>query len=119
MRVAGCRGLRKVCGRALAKMRRLAEKEGGVFGRDAWAGMSRAGEGAGGAAGCGGMRAWGRAGLAELAAGCGATGKAAHQKFSAKVTRVVSFCRRSLPAIFPSRECSCRLFTALGFCFRN
>ena len=69
MRAAGCRGLRKVCGRALAKMRRLAEKEGGVFGRDAWAGMSRAGEGAGGAAGCGGMRAWGRAGLAELAAG--------------------------------------------------
>ena len=45
-------------------MRRLAEKEGGVFGRDAWAGMSRAGEEAGGATGCGGLRAWGRAGLA-------------------------------------------------------
>ena len=45
----------------------LAGKEGGVFGSDAWAGMSRAGEEAGGAAGCGGMRAWGRAGLAELA----------------------------------------------------
>ena len=57
VRAAGCRGLRKVCGRALAKMRRLAEKEGGVFGRDAWAGMSRAGEEAGGAAGCGGLRA--------------------------------------------------------------
>ena len=54
-------------GRALAKMRRLAEKEAGVFGRDAWAGMSRAGEEAGGATGCGGLRAWGGAGLAELA----------------------------------------------------
>ena len=63
MRAAGSRGLRKVCGRALAKMRRLAEKEAGIFGRDARAGMSRAGEEAGGATGCGGMRAWGRAGL--------------------------------------------------------
>ena len=34
VRAAGCRGLRKVCGRALAKMRGLAGKEGGVFGRD-------------------------------------------------------------------------------------
>ena len=42
----------------------LAGKEGGVFGRDAWAGMSRAGE-ADGATGCGGLRAWGRAGLAQ------------------------------------------------------
>ena len=74
MRAAGCRGLRKVCGRALAKMRGLAGKEGGVFGRDAWAGMSRAGEGTGGAAGCGGSRAWGRAGLAELARGLRRTG---------------------------------------------
>ena len=72
----------------------LAGKEAGVFGRDAWAGMSRAGEEAGGAAGCGGMRAWGRAGLAELAAGCGGATGRGHQKFSAKVTRVVSFCRR-------------------------
>ena len=69
VRAAGCRGLHKVCGRALAKMRRLAGKEGGVFGRDAWAGGSRAVEEAGGASGCGGARAWGRAGLAELAAG--------------------------------------------------
>ena len=37
----------------------LAGKEGGVFGRDAWAGMSRAGEEAGGATGCGGLRACG------------------------------------------------------------
>ena len=69
VRAAGCRGVRKVCGRALAKMRRLAEKEGGVFGREAWAGRSRAGEEAGGAAGCGrhaGMGP-GRAG----GAGCG------------------------------------------------
>lgn len=29
MRAAGCRGLRKVCGRALAKMRGLEEKEAG------------------------------------------------------------------------------------------
>ena len=70
VRAAGCRGLRKVCGRALAKMRRLAEKEGGVFGRDAWAGMSRAGEEAGGATGCGGLRAWGRAGLAQAGHAC-------------------------------------------------
>ena len=69
MRAAGCRGLRKVCGRALAKMRGLAGKEGGVFGRDAWAGASRAGEEAGGATGCGGLRAWGRAGLAQAACG--------------------------------------------------
>ena len=59
MRAAGCHGVRKVCGRALAKMRRLAGKEGGVFGRDAWAGGSRAGEEAGGATGCGGLRACG------------------------------------------------------------
>ena len=69
MRAAGCRGVRKVCGRALEKMRRLAEKEAGVFGRDAWAGMSRAAEEAGGATGCGGSRAWGRAGLALAEAG--------------------------------------------------
>ena len=61
--ISGCRGLRKVCGRALAKMRGLAGKEGGVFGRGAWAGMSRAGEEAGGETGCGGLRAWGWAGL--------------------------------------------------------
>ena len=71
VRAVGSRGWRKVGGRALAKMRRLAEKEAGVFGRDAWAGMSRAGEEAGGATGCGGLRAGG-GGLAVLAAGCGA-----------------------------------------------
>ena len=43
-------------------------KEADVFGRDAWAGMSRAGEEAGGA-GCGGSWAWGRAGLALAEAG--------------------------------------------------
>ena len=62
-RGAGEARLRKVCGRALAKMRRLAGKEAGVFGRDAWAGASRAVEEAGGATGCGGLRAWGRAEL--------------------------------------------------------
>ena len=67
VRAEGCRGLRKVSGsleRALAKMRGLAEKEAGIFGRDAWQGRSRAGEEAGGATGCGGSRAWGRVGLA-------------------------------------------------------
>ena len=49
--------MRKVCERALAKMRGLAGKESGVFGRDAWQGRSRAGEEAGGATGCGGLRA--------------------------------------------------------------
>ena len=63
LRCAGCHGLRKVCERALAKMRGLAGKESGVFGRDAWHGRSRAGEEAGGATGCGGSRAWGRVGL--------------------------------------------------------
>ena len=38
VRAAVCRGLRKVCGRALAKIRGLAGQEGGVFGCDAWAG---------------------------------------------------------------------------------
>ena len=58
LRCAGCHGLRKVCERALAKMRGLAGKESGVFGRDAsWQGRSRAGEEAGGATGCGGLRA--------------------------------------------------------------
>ena len=42
----------KSAGEALAKMRGLAGKEGGVFGRDAWAGASRAGEKASGATGC-------------------------------------------------------------------
>ena len=69
LRCAGCHGLRKVCERALAKMRGLAGKESGVFGRDAWQGRSRAGEAAGGATGCGGLRAWGRAGLAQAACG--------------------------------------------------
>ena len=69
LRCAGCHGLRKVCERALAKMRGLAGKESGVFGRDAWQGRSRAGEEAGGATGCGGLRAWGRAGLAQAACG--------------------------------------------------
>ena len=59
VRAAGCRGVRKVCGRALAKMRGLAGKEAGDFGRDAWAGASRAGDEAGGATGCGGLRACG------------------------------------------------------------
>ena len=59
--VAACA---KSVGEALAKMRGLAGKEAGVFGRDAWAGASRAGEEVGGATGCGGLRAWGRAGLA-------------------------------------------------------
>ena len=73
VRAEGCRGLRKVSGsleRALAKMRGLAEKEAGIFGRDAWQGRSRAGEEAGGATGCGGSRAWGRVGLALLASMC-------------------------------------------------
>ena len=75
LRCAGCHGLRKVCERALAKMRGLAGKESGVFGRDAWQGRSRAGEEAGGATGCGGLRAWGRAGLAQAARDAGhATG---------------------------------------------
>ena len=69
LRCAGCHGLRKVCERALAKMRGLAGKESGVFGSDAWHGRSRAGEEAGGATGCGGLRAWGRAGLAQAVAG--------------------------------------------------
>ena len=51
--------MRKVCERALAKMRGLAGKESGVFERDAWQGRSRAGEEAGGATGCGGLRACG------------------------------------------------------------
>ena len=59
VRAAGSRGLRKVCERALTKMRGLAGKESGVFGRDAWAGMSRAAEEAGGATGCGGLWACG------------------------------------------------------------
>ena len=71
LRCAGCHGLRKVCERALAKMRGLAGKESGVFGRDAWHGRSRAGEEAGGATGCGGLRAWGRAGLAQAARDAG------------------------------------------------
>ena len=68
LRCAGRHGLRKVGERALAKMRGLAGKESGVFGRDAWQGRSRADEEAGGATGCGGLRAWGRAGLAQALA---------------------------------------------------
>ena len=74
-------------------------------------GMSRAGEEAGGAAGCGGMRAWGRAGLAELARGLRRTGARGAPKFSAlKVTRVVSFGRQKFSANFPTAantEISC------------
>ena len=85
VRSEGCRGLRKVCGRALAKMRGLAGKEGGVFGRDAWAGMSRECEEAGGATGCGGLRAWGWPGPEAWARGLTAV---------STLTRVVT-CLRS------------------------
>ena len=66
VRAAGCCSLRKVCRQSLAKNRELAEKEAGVFGRDAWAGGSGAGEKADGSVVRAVLGAWGWAGSLRL-----------------------------------------------------